>query len=127
MAGVLGVHAADIKVVSVYEGSTIVDFEVIQRDAEVVEPEELIQLETVSEKFSSYVADKVEFMGSKILDAQVKGTKIVTPPPVLVKDTSPKPAKTPTMSSVYAEMIKNFPKNAMIFQPDDDEEEQKEE
>jgi len=29
MAGVLGVHAADIKVVSVYEGSTIVDFEVI--------------------------------------------------------------------------------------------------
>jgi hypothetical protein len=26
MAAVLGIHAADIKVVSVYEGSTIVDF-----------------------------------------------------------------------------------------------------
>lgn len=30
MAAVLGVHKADIKVVSVYEGSVIVDFEVIE-------------------------------------------------------------------------------------------------
>ena len=29
MAGVLGIHAADIKVVSVYEGSTIIEFQVI--------------------------------------------------------------------------------------------------
>lgn len=84
----------------------------------------MIQLEQVSETFSKYVAEKVEFMGSKILDAKVKGTKIVTPPPVLVKDTDPKPDKRPTMSSVYAEMIKNFPKSAMIFQPDEDEDDE---
>ena len=62
------------------------------------------------------MAEKVDFMGSKILDAKVKGTKIVTPPPVLVKDTDPKPDKRPTMSSVYAEMIKNFPKVSSLSQ-----------
>ena len=62
------------------------------------------------------MAEKVEFMGSKILDAKVKGTKIFTPPPVLVKDTDPKPDKRPTMSSVYAEMIKNFPKVSSLSQ-----------
>lgn len=41
MAAVLGVHAADIKVVSVYEGSTIVDFFVQQSE----NLEELIDLE----------------------------------------------------------------------------------
>jgi hypothetical protein len=34
MAGVLGIHRADIKVVAVYEGSTIVEFQVLQRDEE---------------------------------------------------------------------------------------------
>ena len=34
MAGVLGIHASDIKVVSVYTGSTIVDFQVVQREPE---------------------------------------------------------------------------------------------
>jgi len=29
MAGVLGIHRADIKVVSIYEGSTIVEFQVL--------------------------------------------------------------------------------------------------
>jgi hypothetical protein len=32
MAAVLGIHAADIKVVAVYEGSTIVDFFVQQAE-----------------------------------------------------------------------------------------------
>jgi hypothetical protein len=41
MAAVLGIHAADIKVVSVYEGSTIVDFFVQQSE----NLEELIDLE----------------------------------------------------------------------------------
>ena len=62
------------------------------------------------------MAEKVDFMGSKILDAKVKGTKIVTPPPVLVKDTDPRTDKRPTMSSVYAEMIKNFPKVSSLSQ-----------
>jgi len=29
MAGVLGIHRADLKIVAVYEGSVIIDFEVI--------------------------------------------------------------------------------------------------
>ena len=34
MAAVLGIHAADIKVVSVYEGTTIIEFQVVQRELE---------------------------------------------------------------------------------------------
>ena len=43
MVAVLGIHRADIRVVSVYEGSTIVDFQVLQRDEEL-DGEELIDL-----------------------------------------------------------------------------------
>lgn len=45
MAAVLGIHAADIKVVSIYEGSTIVQFQVLQRDLEMDEDaEEMIDM-----------------------------------------------------------------------------------
>lgn len=36
MAAVLGIHAADLKIVSIYEGSTIVEFQVVQRDTDSV-------------------------------------------------------------------------------------------
>lgn len=47
MAAVLGVHKADLKIVSVYEGSTIVNFQVIQRDEEEVAEGNGIDLEKI--------------------------------------------------------------------------------
>lgn len=40
MAAALGIHAADIKVVQVYEGSTIVEFQVVS-DSEEEDPLDL--------------------------------------------------------------------------------------
>lgn len=81
MAGVLGIHAADIKVVSVYEGSTIVEFQVLQRE----EPEgqedeiELIDLKKVDSDYRAFIQTTETLMDSRILSAQIEGVPIMTP------------------------------------------------
>jgi len=79
MAAVLNIHAADIKVVAVYEGSTIVEFQVIQRDPEVVEESDLISLSQIDKKYRQFINSKETFMGSRILDAKVGGAAIISP------------------------------------------------
>jgi hypothetical protein len=74
MAAVLGIHAADIKVVAVYEGSTIVDFFVQQ--AENIE--EAIDLTKIKETFETAVEVMDEFMGSPVLGAIAEGAVIAT-------------------------------------------------
>lgn len=79
MAGVLGVHRADLKVVAVYEGSTIIEFQVVQLDAEKVEPEELLDLAKVERKFRNLIDTEEKFMGSNILDAKIEGVPLMSP------------------------------------------------
>jgi len=73
MAAVLGIHAADIKVVSVYEGSTIVDF-FIQQAENIAEALDLSQIE---ETFTEVVQTMDEFMGSPVLNAVASGVQII--------------------------------------------------
>jgi hypothetical protein len=79
MAASLGIHAADIKVVSVYEGSTIVDFQIISSVADAVP----LDLDSVKETFETVVSTMDTFMGSPVLNAISTGTPIVTPNTVL--------------------------------------------
>lgn len=74
MAATLGIHKADIKVVSVYEGSTIVDFFIMQ--AENIE--DAFDLDKVSENFSEIVSTMDTFMGSPVLGAIAQGAAVVT-------------------------------------------------
>lgn len=76
MAGVLGIHKADLKVVSVYEGSTIIVFQVISN---FIEEETPLNLETVQQTFETFVATAEDFMGSTLLSAVSSGIPIVTP------------------------------------------------
>ena len=78
MAGVLGIHAADIKVVSVYEGSTIIEFQVLQRDEEIDE-EELIDLRQIDTDYRDFIQNEKTMMGSRILNADIEGVPILTP------------------------------------------------
>ena len=75
MAGVLGIHKSDIKVVSVYEGSTIVDFEILQNLAAEIP----VILEDVAKVFEEAVAVMDTFMGSSVLEAISIGIPIITP------------------------------------------------
>ena len=87
MAASLGIHAADIKVVSVYEGSTIVDFEILEAVsavADAVVPS--INLEAVAQTFSTVVSTMDTFMGSPVLNAVATGAQIVTPNTVFNED-----------------------------------------
>ena len=78
MAGVLGIHRADIKVVSIFEGSTIVEFQVLQRDEEV-DGEELIDLSKLDKVYREFIETNEYFMDSRILSAEVSGGPIRTP------------------------------------------------
>ena len=75
MAGVLGIHISDLKVVSVYEGSTIVDFEILQNLAAEIP----VILEDVAKVFEEAVAVMDTFMGSSVLEAISIGIPIITP------------------------------------------------
>lgn len=75
MAATLGIHAADIKVVQVYEGSTVVVFQVFSDP----EDEEGISLEDVKSTFENIAAGLNSFMGSPVLNAVSMGVAIVTP------------------------------------------------
>ena len=70
MAAVLGIHRADIKVVSVYEGSTIVEFQVLQRDEEI-DGEELLDLKKIDQAYRDFIIEEDKFMDSRILSAQI--------------------------------------------------------
>lgn len=65
MAGVLGIHKADLKVVAVYEGSTIVDFEVFT-DLLADDP---LSLETVEATFIAAAGTMDTFMDVPVLNA----------------------------------------------------------
>lgn len=72
MAAVLGIHAADIKVVRVYEGSTVVEFQVVS-DSEAEEP---LVLSTIQSAFETVMSALDEFMGSPVLNAVSQGVPI---------------------------------------------------
>lgn len=80
MAASLGIHAGDVKVVSVYEGSTIIDFQII---SQLVEDVLTLDLEAVQQTFEEVVSVLDTFMGSPVLNAISSGTPIVTPNTVL--------------------------------------------
>ena len=81
MAAVLGIHFADLRVVRVYQGSTVVEFEVFD-SGELDEGEEERDdsfLSKVLEKFETEIAVLETFMGSVVLNAVANGNAIVTP------------------------------------------------
>ena len=79
MAASLGIHAADIKVVAVYEGSTIIDFEIIS-DFLADDP---LDLDEVQQTFEEAISMMETFMGSTVLSASSNYNPIVTPSTVL--------------------------------------------
>lgn len=75
MIGSLGIHAGDLRVVSVYEGSTIIDFEIIRN----ILDETPLDLQKVEEDFRVLASTADTFMGSTILGAAVETIAIITP------------------------------------------------
>lgn len=74
MAASLGIHKADLRVVAVYQGSTIIDFEVISGFLE----DTPLDLGKVEQTFTDLMAVSPEFMGSVILSAVASTIPIIT-------------------------------------------------
>lgn len=75
MAAVLEVHYADIRVVGVFQGSTVVEFEVVQGE----DAEEESWFEEVGQKFETAFSNLVDFMGTPVLSAAKDGQYVETP------------------------------------------------
>lgn len=77
MAAVLGIHKADLKVVQVYEGSTIVDFMVLNDPELDEDDEDFVELDAIAEVFKTFVNDENnDFMETVILGAVSDGKLI---------------------------------------------------
>jgi hypothetical protein len=84
MAAVLGIHKADLKVISVYEGSVIIDFEVIENlFAEIP-----VVLEEVQATFETAATVMETFMGAPVLGAVSAAIVVITPNTPLNEDGS---------------------------------------
>lgn len=66
VAGALGIHASQIKVVAVYEGSVVVEYNVI---AEENDPDPAATLAKVEKNIEVLVEEKSEAFGAPILSA----------------------------------------------------------
>ena len=72
MAALLGIHYADLRIVSVYEGSTVVEFEVLDSEAEGDDGGGLGNEERnskIAKQFAEAMQSMDSFMGSMILSA----------------------------------------------------------
>jgi hypothetical protein len=69
MASLLRIHFADIRVASVYTGSTVVEFEVVSDEPFEDEEEEQSWLDGVAATFEETMSTITEFMGTPVLNA----------------------------------------------------------
>jgi len=70
LAGSLGIHASTIKVVSVYEGSLVINYEI-----EAESPEEMTTIEET--QLDKFATDKVD-LGAPLLDVAAGSVAIIT-------------------------------------------------
>lgn len=77
MAAVLGIHRADLKVVTLYEGSTIVEF-VAMSDPEA--EDDAVDLGLVAAVFEQFVSSGATFMDTAVLGAMVEGSLVYGEP-----------------------------------------------
>ena len=73
MAAALGIHKADLKVVQVYEGSVIIQFEVMTEEGEE-NPEQA--LKEIEEKFQAVVPELGETLGAPIISVMSSQGKV---------------------------------------------------
>lgn len=73
LAGSLGIHASTIKVVSVYEGSVVVVFEILEESDNEQEENDLHEVE---EKLKQQIADETIDIGVKVISGSVSDVEI---------------------------------------------------
>lgn len=71
LAASLGIHASNIKIVAVYQGSVIVDFAIIQSAINQISDLSAV-VDTLNEKIES----KNIFLGGKILSASIDSSSV---------------------------------------------------
>ena len=72
VAGSLGIHASTIKVVSVYEGSLVVNYEIEE------DPDSDVDLEEISERQTEMFATGQMDLGAPILDVEAGETSVIS-------------------------------------------------
>ncbi len=74
MAASLGIHASNIKVVAVYQGSVIVQYEIVDRIGDIIQ--KFGGLEALSQELINQISTKSINLGAPILSADVSSTSV---------------------------------------------------
>merc|ERR1711939_556412 len=100
LAGSLGIHASTIKVVSVYDGSLVVNYELAPSK------EEKLSLDDIKKKQTKQFAEGTVNLGAPILDVAAGKEKVVADGVVTAQGFKPKVlTKTPTNSNAIARRV----------------------
>ena len=75
MAAVLGIHRADLKVVQVYEGSVIVEFQVL---AEENDPDPARTLKSMEEAFKNIIPTIGNSLGAPVMQILTNEGEVIT-------------------------------------------------
>lgn len=75
MAAVLGIHKADLKVVQVYEGSVIIEFQVLTEEDD---PNPAQSLQDIEETFKTVVPTLGDSLGAPIMQIVTSDGNVVT-------------------------------------------------
>lgn len=111
VAGSLGIHASTIKVVSVYEGSVVLNYDIIPPDDE---PNPEATLKKIHSKQTKKFASGKMDLGAPILDVQAKQ--------VVASDTAPATQSAPPTSIISGGKVASSSTQAQIVTNKPDEE-----
>lgn len=75
MAAVLGIHRADLKVVQVYEGSVVVEFQVLASDDD---PNPTSTLKSIEEVFKHIVPTLGNTLGAPVMQIMTNEGEVIT-------------------------------------------------
>jgi hypothetical protein len=76
LAASLGIHASNIKVVSVYEGSVVVQFLIVDNDKNPLNATSLTDLSGVQAALNTKITKGEISLGAKLIGAEVKGLPV---------------------------------------------------
>jgi hypothetical protein len=79
VSGALGIHASQMKVVAVYEGSLVIDYSV-EPDSETSSDDSAAALRTITSSLNTLISEGSTAFGAPVLSASTDGSVVVEDP-----------------------------------------------
>jgi len=89
LASTLGIFASQIKIVSLFEGSLVVDYDILSASDDTNSEDELVELQAIQTAQTEAMATGTLDLGAPIVDSNVDGGSVIQNGVVTAKDYEP--------------------------------------